>query len=480
MGEKFRRAVNAPHQAFGRARKKITAMKPKTKRGKVARATGITMTGVFQFLLWAIKYAALDNSALRAGERALRNMKVGKNKNGENKKFPDMVKKYPNLSVHVISYLMFAVTVGGVRACHDMVGDKDSGPAVPRTEFARNTGDAQKARPGTYGAYLNRMQAITPLLIADLIAKEGVHTDERGMHTPYLDSKGVPTIGFGSTVLSDGSKVTMDTPPITTQQAYDLAKWHLERGETFFVMYCYDAAFDKVDVSSTGEAFAMASIIYNSYNKLIEDPDDKNCRTRFEELRRLYAADGLNVTDGMVRGLFKKYPVTSLRSFGKQWLGGAKPSVLADSLGNFLAGGRGMYWRRWLEAGLITGDITPDMMLRCPANGMYEFFKVMGQKKGAFFTGDGRNIHINKKTYGEFKKWLQNPVNEKGEKLKWKRVRDVLPTAIRGQCDRGWCALGENKKTAAAFAKSAKKVGNNAHSADFDVSGFVFDEHTMA
>lgn len=38
---------------------------------------------------------------------------------------------------------------------------------------------------------------------------------------PYLDSAGIPTIGYGTTYLPDGKKVTMKTPAINMAQATD-------------------------------------------------------------------------------------------------------------------------------------------------------------------------------------------------------------------------------------------------------------------
>lgn len=67
-------------------------------------------------------------------------------------------------------------------------------------------------------------------------------------------------------------------------------------------------------------------------------------------------------------------------------VGGSDKSEVADKLGGFLAGGRGLYWRRWLEAGLLTGDVTPQMLLDCPINGVYDFFKCMGQEKVHFLS----------------------------------------------------------------------------------------------
>ena len=183
--------------------------------------------------------------------------------------------------------------------------------------------DDETFKPETFGAYYDRMRSITPLLIGDLIAKEGVHVNKQGMHTPYLDSKGVWTIGFGSTKLKNGQRVTKNTQPISTEDAYELARWHLEDGETYFCLYCYDTEYKTVNVKDVNEAFGMGSIIYNSYSKLIEDKDSKNCKERFTLLRNLYEEKGFGVTDQEVKDLFAKYPVVAATSFGNacvSWL----------------------------------------------------------------------------------------------------------------------------------------------------------------
>jgi lysozyme len=45
---------------------------------------------------------------------------------------------------------------------------------------------------------------------------------------PYLDSASVPTIGYGSTYYSDGTKVTMADSEITITQALVIAKHHID------------------------------------------------------------------------------------------------------------------------------------------------------------------------------------------------------------------------------------------------------------
>ena len=48
---------------------------------------------------------------------------------------------------------------------------------------------------------------------------------------PYLDTKGIPTIGVGNTFYEDGSKVKMTDPPITEKRAMELFRWILKQYE---------------------------------------------------------------------------------------------------------------------------------------------------------------------------------------------------------------------------------------------------------
>lgn len=434
MSEKFRKIVNAPHIAAGKLVQNIKKTNPEKTAGKIARGAGLGAAGLTQFLLWLTKYVTLDNHITREGEKLFARIKVGKNKKGEDKKFHKFVKKNPNFTSIVSWWMLLATIGGGAQIVLDNV-DKDEAEQSDE-EF----------EPGTYGSYFGNVRTITPFLIADLIAKEGVHVDERtGLHTPYLDSRGKWTIGFGSTVLKDGTSVTKNTPGITTEEAYELARWHLEEGETYFGMYCYDVAMNNIDINDVNQALAIGSIMYNSFANLMENPSNINCKERFANLRNLYKEYGRGVTDEMVRDVFKKYPVVDARSFGKAWMDGKSRQDVADKLGNFLAGGRGIYWRRWLEAGLLTGKITPQMLLDCPANGVYEFFKCMGKKKSAFFIADAKgNMHANNKTYDKFKDWLTHPVNERGQSLgRWKKVRDYMPAVALEACDGKVCKLGD-------------------------------------
>ena len=446
MSKKFEKIVNAPHRAFGRATKRIQETQPASAMGKGARIAEIGLSGLSQFLLWAAKYITLDNHLTRGVEHALAGMNVGKNKKGQDKKIQSFAKKYPNLSSHILYYMMLAMVAGGVKGYDALTADENNDDQVlPQVELTLDLDNQLTVEPNTYGAYLARIQSITPYLIADLISKEGVHVDPKtGLHTPYRDSKGIPTIGFGSTVLMDGTSVTLNTPPISTEEAFELARWHLSE-ETFFIMYCYDIAFDKIDINSTQRALSLGSVIYNSGSKLIENKKDRNHKERFARLRNDFKQYGYALPDSLVLQRFAEFPVVSNESFGNAFINGATDVSLADKLGNYLAGGAGLQWRRWIEAGLLTGDIEPQMLLDCPVNGIYEFYECMGRKKDKFFTGRAPNRSVNRATYALFKEWLANPVNKRGQSLNgWKKVRDYLPSDVVSACQSGKCNLGDS------------------------------------
>ena len=441
MAEKFQKIVNFPHKAFGRASQAIMRMHPDKWYGKVAKGAGLTMTGLAQFLFWATKYITLDNHALRAGEKKLRNMQVGKNKKGENKKLQEFMKRYPNFSSHMIYYMLIASIAGGIKAGVEI------SDLVEQVKIER---EAERAKRGTYAEYLDKMRGALPYLVADLIAKEGVRVNEQGMHIPYLDGRGVWTIGFGSTMLKDKTSVTPDTPPITTQEAYELACWHIMENETLFRLYCYDVAFSDVDISRVGELIALSSATYNVGTDLIEQPKingkrNRKYEERFAELDKLHAQYGNAITNDMVREVFAKYPVLHMTSVGEAWLKRGGEDEVANSLGNYLKGGNGLKWRRWLEAQVMKGNIQPEVFLNIPVGGFYEFYKIVGDKRENWFVEKNGERTVNDETLARFNQWLANPVDKDGHPLvgnNWKHVSDWLPADIAQQCLAGKCEIG--------------------------------------
>ena len=430
MSEKFRRIVNTPHMAFVNATKKIMEKNPKNAAGKTAQVFGGTVTGLSAAALWLIKTLTVDNKLLQWGEEKFANIDQPKNK------LAGFAKKYPGLSSHLIYYMIISLFIGGVKTGVDLDN------ALEQYKEYKELKDAKK---NTYAAYKDRLKDITPYLIANLICMEGVNINEQGLHTPYLCSKGVPTIGFGSTMLKDGTPVTMDTPPITTEEAYELARWHLEEGETYWGMYCYDVANEKMDINTTQKAVAMGSVMYNGFSNLIEKKGSWNCNERFAQLRKDWTAYGLALPDSVVQKEFAKYPMNDkdLLSFGRALIDGENNEVLGDKLGNFLADGPGLRWRRWLESCLLNGDITPEDLLECPASGMPEFFMLVGQDRENWFIKDKNgNRTTNRETVKKFKNWLENPVNKHGKSMADKKTaKDFLPDDVRQKCLSGKCQL---------------------------------------
>lgn len=64
--------------------------------------------------------------------------------------------------------------------------------------------------------------AALAVIVSGWVAHEGFSP------VPYVPVQGdVPTIGHGATYYEDGTRVSMDDPPITRERALELATWHL-------------------------------------------------------------------------------------------------------------------------------------------------------------------------------------------------------------------------------------------------------------
>lgn len=73
---------------------------------------------------------------------------------------------------------------------------------------------------------------------------------------PYLDTKGIPTIGVGNTFYEDGSKVKMTDPPITKERAMELFKYILKMYE----LAVYSNTRDDINQNQFD---ALVSLCYN-------------------------------------------------------------------------------------------------------------------------------------------------------------------------------------------------------------------------
>ncbi|MBR5575397.1 MAG: tetratricopeptide repeat protein [Alphaproteobacteria bacterium] len=466
------------------AKKKAVATK-KTAAEKVGQFSTNTLLWIMDKFVKAFVGLTLNNFVIRGLERGTEKLALKKEEKIDPKtrlphgetKGTRFVKNNPWVFSYLTYYLMMlSVVGGGYWGLRNRDRDNDA-ENTDKIENVEVTGDGQdksgaieavrswikdvfsaseqdeeiSVTPGTYGAYKARMEKILPMIITNLVSMEGVRMKD-GMHVPYDDAtgrilkpgqkpRGKATIGFGNTVGKDGKPITSNTPPITTEEAYELARWHLEDKETFLMMYCYDVAFDDVDVDSVHEAMMIASAIYNGGVLVIEDRNDVNAKNRFEEIRRLHDELGDALTDEYVRAYFEMFPVKKPASVGKHWLHGGKESDMADALGWFIntrKDGDGILWRRWLEACIMNCDITPQDLLNVPVNGMSEFFDYTGRARENWFIVNGQNRKVNKETVAKFKKWLANPVDKNGNSMAGSlRVRDVLPADAIAVCEKG-------------------------------------------
>ena len=114
MSENFKKIVNAPHRFMGNLRKKAWNAQADTVGKKTAKALGVLSAGWTEFLFWLMKYALLDNHLLRKVESLLRNMNLKKDEQGKANLFAEFSKKYPDLSAHLMYYMMFVIIAGGV------------------------------------------------------------------------------------------------------------------------------------------------------------------------------------------------------------------------------------------------------------------------------------------------------------------------------------------------------------------------------
>lgn len=507
--EKYKNIVNKPQEWAKAGFDVIKDWSPKGKGGKIGRFGAGVVSFNLYLLMRLITRVGFDNPIIKRWSGKYSNVKVDQENNF--KKFvTNTLVSNPTASALLTYYMVLLSFVGAGNVAYDnqdeikqfvkewKQSDKDDvliEGVVDDTIKDDVAADDEKLdkQEETFAAYKENLESLTPLLIAQLIAAEGVNINDQGLHEPYKDSKGIWTIGFGSTHLKDGTRVTKDTPPITGDEAYELARWHLEEKETLFDMYCYGVFDKRLKPRNTGEAFGLASIIYNSGTKFIEDVNDRNHKERFETLRQKYKEYGADISDSLVYDVFQKYPIRNKADFGKAWIDSNDPKDMGDAIGLYMADGAGMHWRRWLEAGLITGNIDPSDLLNCPIKGMYDFYVYIkgGRKKKkddkfALWQKTDEGLTPKIETYAIFKEWLKNPQtrDKKGRivNMSSKRVKDFLPQDIVQQSFVEESEINannkiENKKSkVVAFYNGIEKLKNKQKQNDivYPIDGKVY------
>lgn len=122
---------------------------------------------------------------------------------------------------------------------------------------------------------------------------------------PYKDSKGIWTIGIGTTVLPNNIKVTKDTPPITKEQAIEYVTNYMQSVKIFIYKNCkWDYNQNQFD--------AMCCFLYNTGIYI-----DKKYPNTYKAL-----CTGINITKQMLsinnKGLLINRRIKEIELFNKK------------------------------------------------------------------------------------------------------------------------------------------------------------------
>lgn len=430
---------------------------------EVAQQTG-KISGVGG--LWLLEYLSRGLNAIFVDNVVIRSM--------ENVTKNNALTKFGKNHPWIANYLLYYMIVGTMAAAatqlavNDFSKDEDKENKKEYKvwqrvqvwvrdvfDFMNDEDEIIDVEPGTYGEFKARMQQVLPMIVAELIAMEGAVTDNNGMHVVYDDAtmkplkpgvkpKGKATQGYGNTVGKDGRSLNSYSPPITSEEAFEWTRWHLEDKETFLYMFGYDVA-TKAQLNTMQQAISISSMVYNGGTLVIER-DGAAMRERWDKIRKLHNEYGDALTEEQVKEVFAKYPVESKGHVGQYWLDDGGIAEMANGIGwyiNVKKDGDGIRWRRWLEACVMNGDISAHELLDVPVNYMSEFFDLVGRDRKNWFiiTNEGTKNEqrkVNRETVKKFKQWIKNPVDKTGKVSlsNKKKVRDVMPAEMVAQCEK--------------------------------------------
>lgn len=419
--------------------------------------------------LWLAEYLTRFANVIFVDNFATRKLENASKKDASTK----FIKKHPWVKSYLIYYMMVGTMVtAGTQLAVNGFNKKDNKEdeknkkeykawqrfQVWVRDILNSINDEDEkidVEPGTYGEYKARMQQVVPMIVAELIAMEGAVTDNNGMHIVYDDAtmkplkpganpRGKATQGYGNTVGKDGRALNSYSPPITSEEAFEWTRWHLEDKETFLFMFGYDVA-TKAQLNTVQQAMSIASMIYNG-GTLVVEKESVAMGNRWAEIRKLHEKYGDALTEEQVKAVFEKYPVESKGHVGQYWLDDGGIPEMANGIGwyiNVKKDGDGIRWRRWLEACVMNGDISAHELLDVPVNYMSEFFDLVGRDRKNWFvvTDEGTTKEqrkVNRETVKKFKQWIKNPVDKTGKVSlsNKKKVRDVMPAEMVAQCEK--------------------------------------------
>ena len=217
MSKKFEKIVNGPHRAFGNARKNIARIHTQTKKGAAAKYTGAGVAGMIEFLLWAGKYAVLDNHVTRAMEKRF-----------AKKSKDSFAKKYPNLSSHMMYYMMLAASVIAGPKAYEAFSEAEfhsnEQPDSTRQEIVQPTVTAFSTKQEVLDLYWNAI-AIGLTELETYRPSPKIHRGEvratNGLGVTYYYTR-------DANGKISRKNATLKTPAMSYDKNYEQVRMHLE------------------------------------------------------------------------------------------------------------------------------------------------------------------------------------------------------------------------------------------------------------
>lgn len=124
---------------------------------------------------------------------------------------------------------------------------------------------------------------------------------------PYYDSKGVPTIGFGSTVYPNGKKVTMTDSPVTVQMANQMLLYHLNNE-----VLPYIKKYITVPINQN-QLDALASLVYNigagnfATSTVVKRINSKASELDIQKAWKMWNKSGGKILQGLINRREKEF-----------------------------------------------------------------------------------------------------------------------------------------------------------------------------
>ncbi len=120
---------------------------------------------------------------------------------------------------------------------------------------------------------------------------------------PYLDTAGVATIGYGSTMYDNGKRVRMSDPPIMQSYAQQLLEWEVKNKSSVIIGLLGNVKLN------TNQFDAILSLVYNIgvggferstlLKKIRVNPFDTLIRNEFMKWNKIHKKGNLMIDNGL-------------------------------------------------------------------------------------------------------------------------------------------------------------------------------------